>query len=290
MIGWWLACAPPAAITSADCGSCHLQQQRTWAASLHAAGERDPVYAMARAEAFDPAWCDTCHVAEEGGVGCVTCHVRQGWVVSGNEPSREARAAHRVRQDPELGGEACGGCHQFDPPPHQPGAPLGGAPLQDTIAEWRAWGAARSCADCHLGEHGHRMPGAHDPDLRARGLAIRVRREGDEVVVRLTGDAGHAIPTGDAFHRVEVALGSAPDCDPPIRVVRFGRHLELVDGRLSVVADTRIGPGERTVEQRVVAPGATHWCARYVFAEASHLGRLDPVEGAVPLGSGPLRP
>lgn len=288
MIGAWLAwaCAPPTPISSTDCGTCHVEQRRTWAGSLHAAGLGDPVYELAREEAFDPPWCDGCHLPEEVGVGCVTCHVEEGWVLASGAPTSAARAAHRIRAAPQLGAEACGSCHQFDPPPHQPGARSGGVPLQDTVGEWRAWGGERTCADCHMGDLGHRMPGAHDADLRARALSVSVRWEGDLAVVRLAGDAGHAIPTGDAFHHVEVALGSEPDCAPASRVVRFGRRLELADDRLIVVSDTRIPAGGRSAEQRVTVPGANRWCARYVFAEAGHLGRLATEDAFAPLGRG----
>ena len=134
------------------------------------------------------------------------------------------------------------------------------------------------------------MPGAHDASMREH-LTVSVTATTTDVVVRLAARAvGHAAPTGDPFHHVEVALGAGPDCDDPVRV-RFVRALGSRDDRLVVLADRRVPPGHVSTEQRVGRrPAATHWCARYVFADLRHEPLLSASAFAAPMGGGPLGP
>lgn len=243
------------------------------------------------AEAFDPAWCDSCHLADGHSVGCTSCHLGSDGAVRVVVATPRGEAAHRERVDPTLGTEGCASCHQIAVPSHQPGAPRGGVALQTTYDEWQATGTDRPCIDCHMGDAGHRMPGVHDRAFREAALRVTVAPEGASrwaVTLHASG-VGHAAPTGDAFHHVEVRLGAGETCEQA-RVVRFVRAV-MPDGRSMVeVADTRVPPGAESRTLRVGAPGeATHWCARYVFADPAHHDQLPAGEVSVPLGGGALR-
>ncbi len=285
-----LACAPTplAAASSASCVDCHAGPAAEWANSVHAWGRRDPVYAIAVAEAFDPGWCDGCHLPDGSSVGCVVCHVDAAGLIRASVVTPEGQAAHPTRLDPGLGTDGCLACHQIDPPPHQPGGARGGVPLQATGDEWRAAGAQHGCADCHMGTHGHRMPGAHDAAMREH-LSVSVAATAERVAVRLAArGVGHAAPTGDAFHHVEVAVGRGEGCDQAV-VARFARVLGTHDEQLIVLADRRIPAGDvERVLRLPRPPEATHWCARYVFADLRHEGLVPDDAFAAPMGGGPL--
>jgi len=297
LAGWLCGCARPPDVGSAStrtCSSCHVEEAQAWAASAHAWGRDDPVYAVAVAEAFDRSWCDGCHLHDGASVGCTSCHVEAGSsAVLAVTATAEGRAAHPVTERPHLGSEGCGTCHQIDVPSHQPGAPLGGPPLQDTLAEWRASYDDRSCADCHMAEHGHRMPGPHDATFREEALRVSVLSEGDDVVVTLhASGVGHAAPTGDPFHRVEVRFGADEDCTSDRPPLRFARLLVPDGRRMRVVHDVRVEPYGESRSLRIdweELSDMSYWCARYVFADPRHEPSLAPGDYSVSLGSGRLK-
>lgn len=250
------------------CEDCHRDIAAEWRGSLHHRSWDDPVFLTAYA--IEPvAFCRGCHVPEADprnetppeparrlGIGCVTCHVRDGEIVgvravSASETAGTAPAAvsasgwqgaapaavgppegrHAVVGDALFATEAaCARCHEFPFPEPQE------ALMQGTIEEHASSrNAGAPCRDCHMplvpgeGQSPHR---SHDfrvigntPLLRSAltARAARSAEEPDAVVVTLAADRiGHAFPTGDMFRRLEVrarALPAAPpdgDGSPPL--------------------------------------------------------------------------
>ncbi len=165
-----------------ECAECHPNQAASFADSAHALAFETPVFAATWAE-HPQGWCVTCHLPDEdaqieqvgelrpgalypgiegsGGLTCETCHVRDGAVLSSTVPSLRARKAHRVVVDRDLGVGGCARCHEFAFPLHAPSHPfaLGDSLAQSTVSEWEEAATKATCSDCHLGEHGHSMPG-----------------------------------------------------------------------------------------------------------------------------------
>ncbi len=124
----------------------------------------------------------------------------------------------------------------------------------------------QSCQECHMPHSGgrylatpdaggerypadevrsHRLPGAHDPDLTRKSLALEVigKRNGDAlqltVTVTNTG-AGHHIPTGSPWSQLLLVV-TARDAQ--------GRSLNLIDGPV-LPADLSVTVlGERTLQR-----------------------------------------
>jgi hypothetical protein len=135
-----------AGLHAADCAGCHRQEHAEWQASAHARSVTEPVFKAAFA-AEPRVLCRSCHsplvqqhptlltqgpaiprsVAVSGtpnphydaalaneGVTCVTCHVRNGAVLTA-KPTAPADVPHALRYSPMLRkAEFCAGCHQFN--------------------------------------------------------------------------------------------------------------------------------------------------------------------------------
>lgn len=236
--------------TSESCGRCHVEIAEEWARSRHHGSFDDPIFGAEWGSTRDP-WCVGCHaplardaddVRVHEGVGCASCHVVDGVVVTA-EPS--GRARHETRADPSLATEAlCARCHQFGFP-HAPEIPM-----QDTVREWRASGSTRTCVDCHArtadGAFSHEFAGMRDPSLASRAIAVDASAvpgvRSTRVTIRLRSRAGHAVPTGDLFRRLVVSawIENVPRSR---RSAVLSRELAVVpgEGRLPV-ADHRVPP------------------------------------------------
>jgi hypothetical protein len=135
-----------AGLSAAACAGCHRQEHAEWQASAHARAVTEPVFKAAFA-AEPRVLCRSCHsplvqqhptlltqgpaiprsVAVNGtpnphydaalaneGVTCVTCHVRDGAVLTA-KPTAPADVPHALRYSPMLRkAEFCAGCHQFN--------------------------------------------------------------------------------------------------------------------------------------------------------------------------------
>ena len=320
----------PGAPTSDDCGSCHALEQAEWSESRHHASWTNPgmqvayIYEQQR-------FCVTCHaplprqIAEiranrdwyrsqdprDGvldapakqpephaaeGIGCPTCHWRDGAVRTTRRTGPGA-APHALTYTPELAtGDFCATCHDFDVPLHIEGVltPTG-VPMQATSAEWAAWrneGGRATCQDCHMPRGSHRFRGAHDVALLRRSVRVRseVRASGLVLTLR-THRVGHALPSGDIFRQLVVEVSGG---DGWREVARFGRELTFDldpwtgDRTPRVVRDNALHPGEpRTVH----VPGAAGdaWRVRYLYvSEPALAARLGDEHVAVVLAhSGP---
>jgi hypothetical protein len=284
------ALAPAASIASdEDCIGCHASEAESWHASAHRTAFSDEVF-QAEWAATEQAACVRCHApladpesprgAEaELGVSCVTCHLREGEVLSVRaSPS----APHPVRIDPSLSSEqACAGCHDFTfasvaPTPHDLGAPL-----QHTVHEWREVSDRGTCQSCHLrdaaGRVSHAMPGARDPRLLASALGIEARAErgasGTRVRLTLRSRAGHAVPTGDMYRRLEVRAyfeGGEIERGEIARTTLM-RRFERIDGLLREVSDDRVpASGAREVVLELGrGRGPIHWEIEWQALEPS---------------------
>lgn len=230
-------------LSSQGCAACHFESHATWAESRHALGWRDEAFVAAVQAAAEPS-CDRCHLplieqrprlyaTEDGmeeadaftlnpafsatlrteGVNCITCHVRDGVVLTTTPREERGEAPHPLALSTDLAdGTACASCHQLQ----WPGS---NAPFYDTFGEWSRspWKAAGvGCSDCHGGAGAGHSGFDHRGAATAPALSVLVDVErleivrGDaavplQVVLQNTG-AGHSYPTGSPFTGVEVAV------------------------------------------------------------------------------------
>lgn len=241
---------PPGGDAVADCGACHVAEADEWRGSRHAIASSNPMFRASWDRAPD-GWCLGCHEplvrgqealigapAAPGhdrpatgageGVSCAACHVEDGVILTGADPSERARRAHPVRATPDLGHALCARCHEFPFQNHTPKGPftLGDEPAQATWTEWRGSAAAArgaTCATCHLPGGDHRFAGAHRGDLWDGLLDVDVAAADGVATVTLSGSLPHAVPTGDPFRRLELRLCGDRRCDDVVGVVELRR-------------------------------------------------------------------
>jgi len=308
-----------------SCAGCHADIAVEWRRSLHRRAWADPVFQQAYT--VEPiAFCRGCHAPEsdlavepigraaDEGVGCTTCHVAAGHVVSS---SASPSALHPVFADARFATEqACAGCHQFDFPSEA--LQRVAQPMQDTIAEHaRSTAKDAPCQSCHMplvdgreGRHrSHDFAVLADPSMIRRAARVTAERaDGNRVAVTLApAAAGHAFPTGDMFRRLEVRAfavdknGEVVAAEPVILARTFrdaprDPHGGGLDLARVEAADTRVpppgGPSRRVLVQLPDgARGEIRWRVVYQrmaapMAEAFHVDQvLDEVvvaEGVLP--------
>lgn len=122
--------------------------------------------------------------AKEALKRCVTCHAPLSTVQAGLEhPSRSEGvtcAVCHVREEGILASSAfCASCHELTIPLQQGGETVWtDEAQQSTWSEWSLWqssGGTRSGQGCHVQDHGHAFPGAHDVAL-LRGAGHPLQR------------------------------------------------------------------------------------------------------------------
>lgn len=207
-----------AELDDADCARCHEVVAQQWEASQHRSSFSDRSFQTAFALEPRP-FCRSCHAPQVAstdieptavvGVGCVSCHVREGAVLA---TQTTAPAPHSVVRDPEFGtARACEGCHQFE----FPDAELrdGIALMQSTIDEHAdSPFADRGCAQCHMplegGVRSHRFGASRDPGMLSSALRVEAQRTAPEsfTITLRAAKVGHAVPTGDLLRRLEVGV------------------------------------------------------------------------------------
>ncbi|AKJ05945.1 hypothetical protein ATI61_110309 [Archangium gephyra] len=204
------------------------------------------------------------------GITCVTCHVREGVVLTANPHPPEAD--HPLRSEPKLAEPSfCASCHEFLGHEVVDGrSVLTGEKMQTTWSEWRAWrerGGQGTCQSCHMPGKSHAFRGAYDRDFLRGALSLRVERtRGQLVAVLESRDVGHAFPTGDVFRHLTLWADDKP-------VARLGQTFELTAteaGGLHVrrTGNTALQPLEPT---RVVLPSGTRRVrVTYHYAEDRH--------------------
>ena len=255
-----------ALLSSAACARCHRGQHAEWTESRHAAAWTNGIFRR-EYRAKPSRWCVHCHaplapqVAEvaaggptplaDEGVGCASCHVRGGRIVA-----REQRpgSPHATLARADFGGPAtCAGCHQFAYPVFDADGEvrrLSAFPMQDTVAQFHAGpmnAMADGCRGCHaLSPYGHRYPGAHDPAMLERALALELCRDGDTLVMALENrGAGHHVPTGDVHRHINLRAwrSEAPE---RLHEIFIGRRFEPdAAGGKRTVWDSTLPPRQR---------------------------------------------
>jgi hypothetical protein len=237
------------------------------------------------------------------GVGCATCHVREGTVWTAGAPSAAAQEAHPTAQDPALADERrCASCHQFNFQRHTPRSPfaLGPTPAQDTVAEWASSKAAHDgarCQDCHMGEHGHAFVGPHTPGLVAATVQIEVERHSDDLVratLRAPG-AAHRVPSGDPFRRMVFEACADPVCADVVGSASVRRVFEpsatswRLFADLTLPPERRAAPSERVLDVPTARP-AVAWRLLWRHGEARFDDQLPPDEVGFVVHAGALPP
>lgn len=309
-------------LSARECQVCHEREYQEWAGSRHAQAWSNALFTESFRESGSP-WCVNCHapLAEqrsqhflgeggppgllEEGVNCAACHLREGMILTGREPSEAAREVHPVRREPELGtADFCGGCHEF-PFPEVSALKSSTHPLlmQQTLTEWRASRAARrgdSCQTCHMAGGSHAFPGGHSLEW-VRGsleLAWQWRGRSQVCAVVRSRNAGHAVPTGDLFRRLRLRLCENAACEHPVRQRQMSRRVTATGGGALESADSRIPPptasetSERTecfeLARGTAAPA--YWMLELLYAEPRLDSQLPDSETRAVISSGPLPP
>lgn len=204
------------------------------------------------------------------GITCVTCHVRDGVVLTANPKAVDE--GHPLKLEPRLAEPSfCASCHEFLGHEVIDGkSVLTDEKMQTTWSEWRAWrerGGQGTCQDCHMPGKSHAFRGAYDLQFLRGALALRVEPvRGQLVAVLESRGVGHDFPTGDVFRHLTLwADGRA--------VARFGQTFELqpaADGtfQLRRTGNTSIQPFQPA---RVVLPAGTQRVrVTYHYAEDRH--------------------
>jgi hypothetical protein len=288
-----------------DCGSCHSEVYKAWSQSRHRQSLDNAVFLDGFA-AEPHARCINCHAPLEAqakaalrqraalirernlssvpaaslaheGITCVTCHVRDGTVMTANPQARSD--AHALRHEPRLGEPSfCAGCHEFLGHEVVNGkSVLTDEKLQTTWTEWRAWrdrGGQGTCQECHMPGKSHVFRGAYDLDFLRGALSLRVEKtRGQLVAVLESRGVGHSFPTGDVFRHLTVWADDQP-------VARLGQIFELRasdEGQLQLrrVSNTALQPFEPA--RVALPPGTRRIRVTYHYAEDRHERR-----GAVP--------
>lgn len=310
---------PASELSAQECQPCHERVYAEWSRSRHALAWSNSLFT----ESFRDnrsAWCVHCHAplvekpaqALTGrspapellseGVNCASCHIRDGELLTGRAPSKDALQAHPIRQEPRLSSsEFCGGCHEFFMPDFRtPGHPDSPLPMQKTLTEWRASGAARreqTCQSCHMPGGAHAFPGAHDLDLVRRTLGVEWLRQGPArlcAVVRAR-DVAHAVPTGDPFRRMRLRLCRDSACEQPVGQRLLMRKVEWTGETATEGTDTRLAsPSSSDTSERTecfqLSPDRmpSYWMLEILYAEPKVEARLPDSDTRAIVTSGEL--
>jgi hypothetical protein len=250
-----------AAEPHARCVYCHAPLEEQAKAALR----RRPALVRERTLASVPRES----LAHEG-ITCVTCHVREGVVMTANPTPPQAD--HPLRSEPKLGEPSfCASCHEFLGHDVVDGQTvLSDEKLQTTWSEWRAWkdrGGQGTCQSCHMPGGSHAFRGSYDRDFLRGALSLRLEQaRGGLVAVLESRGVGHAFPTGDVFRHLTLWADDKP-------LARFGQTFEATAreaGGFQVrrTGNTALQPFEPT---RVVLPAGTKRVrVTYHYAEERH--------------------
>jgi len=309
------------------CAKCHADEAASWRQSRHAVAFTNPIFQASWLH-WPNGWCLDCHLplreaqkerlgtkaiagsihevqdmSQAGlwdeGVTCTVCHVRAGAIVTSNPPSREAQRAHPMEYDPGLSEpEFCGSCHAFPFQNHSPAWPFsyGDTPAQDTLAEWQTSTAAaegKTCVTCHMGDAGHRFPGAHTPKMIQRTVRVEVSQASTgRVTARVQAPgAPHRIPTGDPFRRMELLLCETPRCDVVHEKITMRRYFSRNDTTWVPTRDTTLPPETpETPSERVftrdLSMSIGGYVLRYRYGDARFESALLPEDVGFVVTSG----
>lgn len=291
------------------CESCHSEVYKAWSQSRHRRSLDNAVFLDGFA-AEPHARCIYCHAPLEAqakaalrqraslarerslssvpaaslaheGITCVTCHVRDGAVMTANPEARSD--AHALRHEPRLGDPSfCASCHEFLGHEVVNGkSVLTGEKMQTTWTEWSTWrdrGGKSTCQECHMPGKSHAFRGAYDLDFLRGALSLRLERaRGQLVAVLESRGVGHSFPTGDVFRHLKLWADDRT-------VARLGQTFELrttSEGQLQMrrVSNTALQPFEPT--RVVLPPGTRRVRVTYHYAEDRHERRASAPSDAL---------
>jgi hypothetical protein len=292
----------PELLSAASCAGCHATEHAEWRTSRHALAWTNGIFQHAYRQT-PRAWCIHCHaplaaqVAEakagggplaDEGVGCASCHVRQGRIVAGR---RGARSPHDTLVSDAFGGPGlCADCHQFDFPRIDDDGEVRATtafPMQATVAQFHRGpyaAAPEGCRTCHLA---HTFPGGHDPGMLAGALDLTVCRRADAVVVAVENrGAGHHVPTGDVHRHILVRLWRPSAPERLFEAFLGRRFTPEPGGGKSTTWDSTLAPRERRAWPVALADlggepndhdEPVAWELRYVYV-ATETARRGPSE------------
>ncbi len=248
-----------------SCQRCHgpLAEQ----AQARAAERAPPVSAVEEPALVELAR-GSAGLASEG-VTCSVCHVRSWQRLGPPRPSASLLPLPgypRVEAEVYQRADFCLPCHQL-PARHA----VAGRPLLDTYREWLLGPYMRrgvQCQHCHMSNREHQVRGIHDSETVRQAVRVQVgavRQPSGELeltAVLANVGAGHYFPTTPTpavWLEVQLIGADRAVIASSLRRARIGRHLELRQGALHELEDTRVAPGQsRTVRWRVPAtPTAT---------------------------------
>ena len=266
----------PENLTNESCAVCHQDEYDQWKKSRHATAGVNENF---QAQFLDPKggrkqWCLNCHAPINPGggllptqepagiddafreapywltrgVGCITCHVRDGKILV-TRVTKESSRHHPVRLAPELGkAEFCAGCHQFAEKFIGMPDAFGGRLQQASFAEFHDFHAAgagvQRCHDCHMPAGDHLMPGGYSTSMVKSALELELSAKWQDDPQRLrvsvsvsAQGVGHRLPGGEHFFRFLTVRTWVNDAD--------GRPV------FSLIRNQPAGNGEQSKEKTV---------------------------------------
>ena len=251
---------------SARCVTCHDAAHAQWTASSHAQSLSHVQLTTVNAQTrqVEP--------MTFGGLRGITCAACHGMPDSADD--REVELC--VLRDPSAGAaDACAYCHASTEQQWrtwQSSAQPRAAQWPPGAVEITAAADTRTCTDCHMPLHWHRLTVRRDPELLRQGVALSVRpvqRQARRTFAPLvlTNLAGHDFPTGTRRRAVRV-LVRFDDDDEQLTVSLVPNRLPAVDANVAAA----LAPGEQRGWDLDVPPGASRLTVRLVYVR----NRFDP--------------
>lgn len=213
--------------TSQSCASCHKEIYENWSQSRHKVAYTNPLFQTSYSiEPMD--WCLNCHapmnqndtpnketnfkrIQQEDGVSCITCHVRNGKILTGKLPSVDSPTHTYTEVELMKDSKFCANCHQFAFPTskslHKNSSfEYSQVAMQDTYFEWlrNKTSNQKHCQSCHLlsrKSDSHSFPGGHSLKLISDSFdVIASKISNKEILIKIQSiGIAHSFPTGDLF-------------------------------------------------------------------------------------------
>jgi len=258
---------------SESCRSCHETIYENWYGSRHRVALTNPIYQESHARETS-VWCVNCHapfmrpggnpeilsdrVQAADGISCITCHVREGKILTGREPQYSTeKAVHQYLIVPAMKNETfCESCHQFNfttASSTESMIQYSEQVMQGTVSEWRhsSFAGKVGCGECHLfrgTKDSHSFPGGHSLKQLSEALRVEIKRlDGTHIEVQVISlGIGHAFPTGDLFRTLRLQVeGSGVSREIVLKKVYGGIPVQEIKPQ---------GPMKILLEDTVIPP------------------------------------
>lgn len=213
--------------TNKSCESCHKQIYLNWSKSRHKEAYTNSLFQTSyQIEPME--WCLNCHapllgetkdsnqnqlkrIQIEDGVSCITCHVREGKILTGKIPKSSSLAHNYKKVETMNESKFCANCHQFSFPTSQSlkknhSFQYSEVAMQDTYNEWLKTKSSKqkTCQSCHLAsgkKDSHTFPGGHSLQLISDSFDVSASKiSNNQILIKIQSiGIGHSFPTGDLF-------------------------------------------------------------------------------------------